>query len=93
MLLCWHYLSCYVTHIIVLEVCNNYRVNDYGHVIIACSQTLSGRVTIKSTCWYWQLQSVQPMDYHKSGQRAPQARVSREVWWHAPPENFENWKP
>ena len=29
------------------------------------------------------------MDHHKSGQRAPQARVSMGVCWHAPPENFE----
>ena len=29
------------------------------------------------------------MDHHKSGQRAPQARVSMGVYWHAPPENFE----
>ena len=41
-----------------------------------------------------EMQSVQPMDHHKSGQRAPKARVcGRGVWGHGPPEKFENWKP
>ena len=50
-------------------VSSSIRVSSFGDEICCCPQ----------------MQSVQPMDHHKSGQRAPQARVSRGVWGHAPP--------
>ena len=70
----------------------DFRQNGWGHGKVMEFLFL---VQIFHAVWKLEIfsQSVQPLDHHESGQQAPQTRVSRGAWGHAPPENCENWKP